>query len=493
MGLYLGIDLGTTKIAAVLYDSGAGRIKKVISQPHRALKISGVFREIDVRKTLDLSLDIIGRLSSRQEISALGISSQMHGCLLVDGKNRPASGLISWQDQRCLAPFPGKPGRNYLEQILAKAGPESFRDTGTTISAGFLGPTLFWLSQNKKLPAGVKACFIGDYLASVLTGEPVSPDITCAGSSGFYDIRRKTWLWPVIKKLNLPPDLFPAVEEPGSILGYLKTAFSGKTVRRQNIPVFRAVGDNQASVLGSAGHLHKTLLLNIGTGSQISVRSEKFRRIPGLDTRYFLDNSYLLVGAGLSGGKTLALAERFFAEAGLELFGRKSNRLYQKMSRLAEEQLFRPDRMFCGPFFSGTRNNPDRTGFLADIRESNFHPADFIFGLMEGIIFELYSFAERMPKTDVRHVVGAGNAVRKNPLLGAIAANLFNRDFIVNRTGEEAALGACFLAAGRLEKSFAPEETLAGSGYDCPVRPDRQKTAICRERYRRFRELTQRF
>jgi sedoheptulokinase len=43
--------------------------------------------------------------------------------------------------------------------------------------------------------------------------------------------------------------------------------------------------------------------------------------------------------------------------------------------------------------------------------------------------------------------VGSGNGLRRNPLLRRIAANLFERELLIPRIAEEAAVGAALNAA----------------------------------------------
>lgn len=478
MGLYIGLDLGTTKLAGVLYDSERNKIRKMFSYPHNALRVSGPFYEIDVDKTIRLADAILKKIGFGKKINGIGISTQMHGCLFVDRYNRSQGCLITWQDQRCLLPYPGEPGKNFLQKIIEMTGEDVFYNTGTKVSTGFLGPTVFWFHKKRLLPKGAKVCFLGDYLASILTGEPVSPDVTCAGSSGFYDIKRKEWLWSVIERLGIPPEVFPKVGETGSVLGFSK-----------NTAVLRAIGDNQASIIGSAGYLDKTLLLNVGTGSQSSLKVDKFLRHKGLDTRYFMNQDYLLVGAALSGGKTLAIAERFLAEIGRKIFNKNENLLYEKMKGVLKTHKNVSSHMLCGPFFAGTREDPDKKGFLALIREENFRLSDFLFSLMEGIIFEIYSFYEKMGSPEISRVVGAGNGMRRNPLLGEIAANLFHKPLVISRIEEEAAAGSAFLAASRLEKGFNINGALKSAGYGKAFNPEKKKAGIYQERYRIYRKM----
>lgn len=57
------------------------------------------------------------------------------------------------------------------------------------------------------------------------------------------------------------------------------------------IRIFRltvAIGDNQASFLGAAGSENNTLLVNMGTGGQISVLTDQYFETEGIEARPFL-------------------------------------------------------------------------------------------------------------------------------------------------------------------------------------------------------------
>lgn len=486
MSLYLGLDLGTTKIAMLVYDTETNRIMKCISFPHGALRISGQRREIEPENIKRMVLDAMGRLTHRGNIRGIGISTQMHGGLFVDAKNRPMSNLITWQDERCLQPHPGNPKLNYLEKILRTTGAECFLNTGTGIYPGFLGPTVFWFSEQKKLPENSRVCFLGDYIASILTGAPVSPDITDAGSSGFFDIKNKRWLWSVIEKLRIPAEIFPGAGEPGSVLGNLNCQTSSLTGLPRNIPVLRSVGDNQASIIGSAGTLENTLLLNIGTGSAVSLKIKNFARRKTLDTRYFCENTYILVGAALCGGRALKLFRDFLAETDPRADG-NTREPYDVINRFLKNYRPSSSGLLCGTLFAGTRTDPAKAGFITGIREENFHVKDFLASLMEGMLFELYDFAETMGNGHYREISGAGNAMRKNPALGRIAASLFSRPVRISRSEEEAALGSALLAARAGEKSFNIKEALAGIGAEKTYLPVPEETVVYRKLYAQYK------
>ncbi|URW86610.1 hypothetical protein M5E86_02710 [Blautia wexlerae] len=75
--------------------------------------------------------------------------------------------------------------------------------------------------------------------------------------------------------------------------------------------VTTAIGDNQASFLGAAGDEENILLVNMGTGGQISVLSSQYFSGDGIEARPFLNRKYLLAGASLCGGRHMRFWNSF--------------------------------------------------------------------------------------------------------------------------------------------------------------------------------------
>ncbi|MDD3887020.1 MAG: FGGY family carbohydrate kinase [Victivallaceae bacterium] len=106
----------------------------------------------------------------RHEVSAIGVTGQMHSVLL--GRGQQISPLITWQDHRC--------GEAALKRFSQKAQ--------VILREGFGGATLARLAEAGQLAQWEFAATIGDYLVQTLTGnDVVVTDPTHAASWGLYD------------------------------------------------------------------------------------------------------------------------------------------------------------------------------------------------------------------------------------------------------------------------------------------------------------------
>jgi len=314
---FIGLDIGTSKIGAVMIDSANAELVSFVgaaNDSNIAFKSEDrlLWSEQSPKIILERVFEVLHILKNQsgvpgEDIDGIGITGQMHGVVVVDEEREPVTNLITWEDRRCLSLMPDK-NHTYLDVIL-----DIFRNrdnTGCIPSSGYMGCTLFWLSKNNLLPyRNVKASFISDFVCSQLTGGNIYTDITNAASSGVFDILKNSWYKDFIDELDIPYSIFPEVLRPGEIAGKLQSTVSEKTGIPCGIPVCCAVGDNQASVLGSLKDWND-IVINIGTGSQISFITDFFNPDNNFEMRPFFDDKYLLVGAALCGGRAYTLFRR---------------------------------------------------------------------------------------------------------------------------------------------------------------------------------------
>jgi len=460
MKYFIGLDIGTTNIGAVLINSDNGELicsvnvkndSNVIFQSDKKSLWAEQSPEIILKRVFDCLTDLKNRCSvPPREIGGIGITGQMHGMLLVDENKKPFTNLITWEDKRCLTQMLGS-NQTYLDEVLY-INRNRQSNNGCIPSAGYMGCTLFWLSKNNLLPKkNIKTSFIADYICSILTGQEIYTDATDAASSGVFDVLNNCWDDQFISSLNIPYEILPESVLSGKIIGFLQKYASEKIGLPQGIPVSCPVGDNQASLLGSLRDWND-IVINIGTGSQISCITNFFNPIDNLEIRPFFDGNYLLVGAGLCGGRAYFYLYDFLKDAGKKFFSELSDQdLYKEMNTAAEKIPQGADELICDTRFEGTRENPEIRGAFKNISKRNFTTGHFCRAVLEGIVRELYGFYLKFDKKleKEQYITASGNAVRKNPLMGKIISIIFNLPVRIPLYEEEASYGAALLSSVR--------------------------------------------
>lgn len=443
----MGIDIGTTTASIIMMNADSGEILGSRTIAHDAF-LDGHVPEAkiqDANKLYQVAEAAVLELSD--EFGApdcIGLTGQMHGMLYVDIEGEAVSPLYIWQDG--CGNFKMEDGKSYAEYL---------RQTGGAASTGFGLTSHFYLQKNNMIPdSAVKMVTICDYVGMKLCGRKtpvIAKDM--AASWGCFDLENKKFLVDEMEKIGVDTSYLPELLECHQVMGY--------TVGNvpNGVPVVVSLGDNQASVLGSVQDLCETVLINIGTGSQVSVGTANYYDVSGsIELRPCVGDTELLVGSGLCGGRAYAMLEKFYREVtGSE------EALYGMMA--AQANLFREayglnEAWKIKTTFSGTRSNPDMRGSIANIGVENFHPGAMTLGMIQGILNELHEMYVKMCEATGKKatkLVGSGNGIRKNKLMQELAEEMYGMKMEIPLYQEEAAYGAALysLVAAGVEKDFS--------------------------------------
>lgn len=453
--LSLGLDIGTTTISAVAFDVGAERVLARATVPNDAGctpadKRHEGWAELDLERAFARALDalqrVVAELGPRAgQVRAVGVTGQMHGAAFLGRDLRPVRPAITWQDQRT---------RDVIPEFIARAGGAgAFANMGCLPAAGYLGPTLYWLRRHDTLP-DAHVCCIPDAIAAMLTAHPPVSDPTLAASTGLFDIVHNCWDKALLRTLDLPAHILPLVVESGVRVGDLQRDLTQRLGLPSGAIVGAALGDHQASLIGSRCDAPGRLHINIGTSGQVSLVVERFTpAIPeqGIETRPFPGRCFILSGAALCGGDALALLRRFFADV-LTMFGAQSlndDAMFAAMLAAAARVPPGADGLRIWPTFDGARHRPGSSAEFTGLRRANFTPAHVIRAMIEGIADELGAFYDAMRGVGFtgRSLAGAGNALRRNALLREAVERRFGLPLHMPAWEEEAAAGAAILTA----------------------------------------------
>lgn len=468
----MGIDIGTTTISVILVDGESGALLGSRTIPHQAF-IKGELpgnRVQDPHKLVELTKKAVCELSEEAGApDCIGLTGQMHGVLYVNAEGQAVTPLYTWQDES--GNEKTEDGRTYADTLK----------TVGAAAAGYGLTTHFYLQKNGKIPAeAVKMTTISDYVGMQLCGrkEPViARDM--AASWGCFDLKRGDFRRKELEDCGVNIHYLPEILADHGILG--------RTVGDlpKDVPVTVSLGDNQASVLGSVQDLCNTVLINIGTGSQVSVGIDAYYAAEGsIELRPCTEKAHLLVGSGLCGGRAYAMLEQFYREIiGLnpaeeasdgnygpekgkaDMSSPKTGSLYAGMERQARAFLAEYGRDAAWKIrttFSGTRSNPRERGSIQEMSVDNFCPGAMTVGMIQGILKELqemYLQMTQMTGKKAARLVGSGNGIRRNALMQELAEELFGMKMQIPVCREEAAYGAALQAmyaagfAGSLEEA----------------------------------------
>lgn len=429
--MYLGLDIGTTSVCAVVLDR-EGKIVYTVTKPNyfHAQNDNGE-RTQNAQKIYELCFDIYKETYDKFKIKSVGVSGQMHGILYLDENGLAVSPLYSWQDERGNLSYKNS---TYAQVLTALSNYKMATGYGCT--------SLFFDYVNNLIPKNaVTFCTVGDYVAMRLANrkKPLVNQ-TNAASLGLYDVENHSWDIPAIEKSDLPLNLFP--ETTADVLELGRT--------EDDALVYTAIGDNQASVYGTEVS-PDSVVVNIGTGSQLSIICKEYKTAPsGCEIRPYFNGQYLAIGCALCGGYSYKLLKDFFNS----MFGGEEKITYQTLNQWAESALdtHTPTTL---PLFRGTRTEPSLRASVSDISEHNFNAQALTLSVLKGISKELKDFYDSLSRIfgERKYLIGSGNAVRMNPVLKRIIEKNYGKNLQVPIHTEEAAFGAALLAAEKLEKT----------------------------------------
>ena len=427
---YIGLDIGTTTICTIVVDSDTGLVVDSVTESNTAPCIGTLVWE--KAQNPALILEIAGRLVAQMQekyapIGGIGVTGQMHGIVYLNKEGEAVSNLFTWQDERGNLPHPD--GGSFVQVLSERTG-------YAALATGFGSVTHYYNTKNSLVPADAcYFCTIHDYAAMRLAGRK-TPAVhpSDAASFGLFLPGEGRFDTAAIERAGMNADLFPTVCEEYFNLGNTDAG----------VPVFTAIGDNQASFIGSVNSMSDTILVNVGTGSQVSILSDGVAASEVMETRPCVEGQYLLVGSSLCGGRAYALLEKFFREMMTEAGGDLGS-MYPTLDRLSEGFEELEDKLDISTQFAGTRQDGTVRGTVNGISVDNFTPRHFAVGVQEGVVNELFDMLNDSQKPAgfaPKILVGSGNGVRKSDVLRRMFSKKFGLPLVVPAHTEEAAYGA---------------------------------------------------
>lgn len=285
--MFLGIDLGTGSVKALLLDA-AGKVISEASSSYRVHAPHATWAETHPDEWWQATVKAVREAVGNHDVQAVGLSGQMHGTVLIDKNLTVLRPAILWADTR---------SKEQLEHYH-RLEPTQRQRLANPIATGMTGVSLLWLKENEVAIYEQVRWVLQpkDWLRLKLTGE-VAAEPSDASATLLYDLEKDTWANDIAESLELHSTYLAPLLKSRGIAGHLTQKSATELGLSANIPVATGAGDAAASALGSALLSEGQVQVNIGTAMQIFAIRGKAKVDPTLRTHLYrssLDNYYAM-------------------------------------------------------------------------------------------------------------------------------------------------------------------------------------------------------
>ncbi|MBF0870764.1 xylulokinase [Gluconobacter japonicus] len=434
--MFLGIDVGTSGIKALLVDENQHEVAShteslTVSRPHAG------WSEQDPEDWWKAACRAIDKLHGQHPeavaaIRGIGLSGQQHGAVLVDASGEVLRPCILWNDTRAEAEC----------ALFEERFPLSREVTGNIAMSGFTAPKLLWVARHEpEIFARIRHVLLPKaWLRYRMTGEMIE-DMSDASGTLWLDVGKRAWSVEALKATGLTLANMPTLCEGTEPAGVLKEDLTHRW-GMTSAPVFAgSAGDNAAGAVGLGAIRNGDAFVSLGTSGVVWVTTNEFRPEHQSAIHAFchaVPKTWHQMGVTLSAAASLAWWAKVCGVTEREL--------------LAElpERPARPSSVLFAPYLSGERTPHNdgtiRGGFVGLSHDTS--RAELTQAVLEGVAFSFRDALEGLTASGSviteADVIGGGS---RSPFWIAILASVLGLRLHSLAHGEHGgAFGAARLA-----------------------------------------------
>ncbi|MBX5131859.1 xylulokinase [Rhizobium sp. L9] len=411
--MYLGLDLGTSGVKAMLIDGD----QKIVGSANGALDVSrphSGWSEQEPAHWVRATEEAVAGLKAKHPkefaaVKGIGLSGQMHGATLLDASDKVLRPCILWNDTR-----------SHVEAAALDADPRFRALTGNIVFPGFTAPKLAWVQKHESevFTKIAKVLLPKDYLRLWLTGEYISEMSDSAGTS-WLDTGKRGWSSELLAATNLSKEQMPALVEGTDQAGRLRSELAAQWGISGTVVVAGGAGDNAASACGMGTVSDGAAFVSLGTSGVLFAANGSYLPKPESAVHAFchaLPNTWHQMGVILSATDALNWHSGVTGKSAAELTGELGERVKAPsgvtfLPYLSGERTPHNDAVIRGAFF-GLEHESSRVVLTQAV--------------LEGVAFAIRDNLEalRSAGTNISRVTAIGGGSRSRYWLGSIATAL---------------------------------------------------------------------
>jgi xylulokinase len=439
--MFLGIDVGTGGTRAILVDRG-GQVLASESSDHAPIASVHIgWAEQDPEDWWRAAREAIAGVllaceDAESKIEAVGLTGQMHGCVMLDAAGAVLRPALIWCDQRT------QPQCDWLE---AKIGREKLIAlTCNPALPNFTLTKLLWVREHQpEIFARIAHVLCPkDYVRYRLTGE-FAMDMQEASGTLLLDVAHRRWSQEVADASGIPMQWLPKLYEGPEICARVSSTGNAATGLREGTPVAAGAGDQGAGAVGMGILTPGSVSATIGTSGVVFASTDKPTMDPLGRLHTFCHAApglWHVMGVTNGAGLSFRYLRDTFAPG----------TSYDELTAAAATVHPASDGLLWAPYLFGERTphlDPNARAAFTGITASHTR-GHFVRAVLEGVAFSLRDtltlFAELgIPVRSIR--LGGGGA--RSPLWRQIQADVYGQPLELLEAEEGGAVGAALLAA----------------------------------------------
>ncbi|MDE2637160.1 MAG: xylulokinase [Chloroflexota bacterium] len=441
MPCLMGLDISTTGAKALIIDE-TGAVIASANAPQPISQPKPLWSEQNPSDWWDgISASIRAALADSglrgDDISAIGLTGQMHGLVLLDAKGDALRPSILWNDQRTQAQC------DYMTEVI---GADRLLElTGNPAVTGFTAPKILWVRDNEPeiYAKAAQVLLPKDYIRYKLT-DAYATDLAGAAGTSLLNVAERAWSADVLDALEIPPEWLPPVHEGTEVTSTISAAGAAATGLKAGTPVVGGGGDQAAGAIGMGCVTPDVIGVTVGTSGVVFAPLNSYAYEPEGRLHAFchaVPDTWHFMGVMLSAAGSLQWYKDTFAPD-LE---------FDALLAEADEVSAGSEGLFFLPYLTGERTpHPDPLARGAFIGMTSRHTRGHMTrAVLEGVAFGLkdsFTLIDQagLPEQFEVRISGGG---AKSPIWQGIIADVLAAPLVNVNTTEGGAFGAAILAS----------------------------------------------
>ncbi|MGQ9622506.1 MAG: xylulokinase [Candidatus Caldatribacteriaceae bacterium] len=493
MHYFLGLDVGTTGVKALLFTPQGERLGNF----YQGYKLYTPFPDWveqepeEIWDATKMVLREVAKLIPPDGRLGIGVSSQGGTLIVLDEHFRPLRRAITWMDGRA---------RGLERQLLSDwTQEELYEITGYKLVGALPFATLFWLREYEpEVFRNIsRVAFVNDFITFKLTGSWCC-DPSNAGISMLFDLQKGEWSERLLGYLGIDKQQLSSIHDSGSLVGKVL----GEVRQELNLPptlVFLGGHDQFCAALAVGAVEEGIVHLSGGTAWAAVVPCDAVRKEMEWGVaveRHVVPGKVGLLFSIPSGGASL----RWFHEK----IGRDAvdeppvNEDYYLVDERVRQIAPGSEGLFFFPYLVPVvlgKPSPPEGGFWG--LKLSHHKYHCYRSIMEGIGYEVVRQIENLVQRSIPvNVLRLSGGAAKSPVWTKIVAEILaGQGFALERVriADAPAVGAAELACTGYQNWMKGKEKwekphLFSLAID-PISVEAENCRVYEERYRKYKEI----